>query len=216
MKFDPSIVQANIPSPLGNITLAATAQGLAGLWFEGQRHLPPELVTHQAAKPSFQSNLHRQFTDDATLAASPAALPSEGLERAEAVSSSPPIWPNAPDHPVLQQARQQLAEYFAGQRRHFELPLDLSGGTAFQQAVWQALLAVAPGGTVSYGEISQRIGKPGAVRAVGAAIGRNPVSIVVPCHRVLGADGSLTGYAGGLARKTALLRLEGALLEELV
>ncbi len=170
MKFDASIVQANIPSPLGNITLAATAQGLAGLWFEGQRHLPTELVS----------------------------------------------WPSAPNHPVIQQACEQLAEYFAGQRRHFELPLDLSGGTAFQQAVWQALLAVAPGGTVSYGEISQRIGKPSAVRAVGAAIGRNPVSIVVPCHRVLGADGSLTGYAGGLARKTALLQLEGALPEELV
>jgi len=107
-----------------------------------------------------------------------------------------------------------LAEYFAGQRRTFELPLDIAGGTAFQQVVWQALLGLLPGGTISYGDLSQRIGKPGAVRAVGAAIGRNPLSIIVPCHRVIGASGALTGYAGGLARKSALLRLEGALPEQ--
>ena len=91
------------------------------------------------------------------------------------------------------------------------LPLDLRGGTAFQQAVWRALLAIPRGQTLSYGALAQRIGKPAAVRAVGAAVGRNPASIVVPCHRVLGQGGALTGYAGGLARKTALLRLEGAL-----
>ncbi|MCX7257322.1 MAG: methylated-DNA--[protein]-cysteine S-methyltransferase [Polaromonas sp.] len=125
-------------------------------------------------------------------------------------------WPSVPEHPLLQQASAQLAEYFAGQRRQFELLLDFSSGTAFQQAVWQALRGVAPGGTVSYGEISERIDKPGAMRAVGAAIGRNPLSIVVPCHRVIGAGGALTGYAGGLARKSALLRLEGALSEQLV
>jgi methylated-DNA-[protein]-cysteine S-methyltransferase len=110
---------------------------------------------------------------------------------------------------VLKQATQQLMEYFAGTRTQFDLPLDLTGGTAFQQSVWQALLAIPQGATASYGQISSRIGKPAAVRAVGAAVGRNPVSIIVPCHRVMGADGSLTGYAGGLDRKTALLHLEG-------
>jgi methylated-DNA-[protein]-cysteine S-methyltransferase len=111
---------------------------------------------------------------------------------------------------------QQLALYFAGQRHDFDLPLDLSGGTEFQQAVWRALLTIPSGQTTSYGQISQSISNPMAVRAVGAAVGRNPISIIVPCHRVLGADGSLTGYAGGLDRKTALLRLEGALAENLL
>lgn len=119
-------------------------------------------------------------------------------------------WRRDPDHPVLRQAIEQLAAYFAGQRQRFELPLDLRMGTPFQQQVWHALLGIAPGATTSYGSLSASIGKPAAVRALGAAVGRNPLSIVVPCHRVLGTDGSLTGYAGGLERKTALLSLEGA------
>ncbi|MGE0347988.1 methylated-DNA--[protein]-cysteine S-methyltransferase [Hydrogenophaga sp.] len=122
------------------------------------------------------------------------------------------IWRRDSAHPVLRQAIEQLGQYFAGQRTRFELPLDLQGGTPFQQRVWQALLGIAPGATTSYGSLSAAIGSPAAVRALGAAVGRNPVSIVVPCHRVLGADGSLTGYAGGLERKTALLALEGAVL----
>ena len=118
-------------------------------------------------------------------------------------------WPVVTDHPVLQLAKTQLSEYFAGQRTTFELPLALDRGTDFQQTVWRALLSVPSGATVTYGELSQRVGKPAAVRAVGGAVGRNPLSIVVPCHRVLGANGALTGYAGGLERKTALLHLEG-------
>ena len=90
----------------------------------------------------------------------------------------------------------------------YKRQLDLSQGTAFQQQVWRGLLDIAAGDTLAYGALSQRIGKPAAVRAVGAAVGRNPISIIVPCHRVVGADGSLTGYAGGLDRKTALLQLE--------
>lgn len=120
-------------------------------------------------------------------------------------------WTCACDHPVLQQAQRQLTEYFAGQRASFELPLDLSTGTSFQQQVWQALLEIPRGATCSYGALSAAIGKPAAVRAVGGAVGHNPFSIVVPCHRVIGADGSLTGYAGGLERKTVLLQLEGVL-----
>ena len=117
-------------------------------------------------------------------------------------------WPEQPQHPVLKQAVQQLKQYLAGKRSSFDLPLDLQGGTAFQQSVWQALLAIPAGSTTSYGVIGTRIGRPKAVRAVGAAVGRNPIGIIVPCHRVLGADGSLTGYAGGLQRKQALLNLE--------
>jgi methylated-DNA-[protein]-cysteine S-methyltransferase len=173
MKFDTSIVQTRVPSPLGSIAIAATDKGLAGLWFtENQRYLPKELT-------------------------------------------GPAAWPEDADHPVLKQASQQLGEYFAGRRSHFDMPLDLSCGTAFQQSVWQALLAIPQGEVVSYGEVSRRIGKPAAVRAVGGAVGRNPVSIIVPCHRVMGTNGALTGYGGGLNRKTALLRLEGAWQESL-
>lgn len=173
MNFHSSIVHSVYESPLGRITLAATDRGLAGLWFEGQKHWPLQMTgSHD--------------------------------------------WPAHDGHPVLKLACLQLAGYFAGSRTAFDLPLDLSGGTAFQQAVWQVLLAIPSGGTASYGDVSRRAGTPAAVRAVGAAIGRNPVSIVVPCHRVIGAGGSLTGYAGGLHRKTALLTLEGALQETLI
>jgi methylated-DNA-[protein]-cysteine S-methyltransferase len=101
-----------------------------------------------------------------------------------------------------------LQEYFAGKRQRFDLPLDLDQGTAFQQQVWRGLLEIPCGSTMAYGSLGTRIGRAAAVRAVGAAVGRNPISIVVPCHRVVGANGSLTGYAGGLERKTALLQLE--------
>lgn len=108
----------------------------------------------------------------------------------------------------LPEAVRQLKEYFAGSRRGFELPLRLKG-TEFQQRVWNALTAIPYGATISYGELAKRIGNPNASRAVGLANGRNPISILVPCHRVIGADGSLTGYGGGLARKQWLLAHEG-------
>ncbi|MBE9538192.1 MAG: methylated-DNA--[protein]-cysteine S-methyltransferase [Proteobacteria bacterium] len=112
---------------------------------------------------------------------------------------------------VLEKCATQLTEYFAGERSHFDLPLD-AGGTEFQQAVWAALVAIPFGELRSYADIANSIGRPKAVRAVGAANGRNPIPIVVPCHRVIGSDGSLTGFAGGLPMKTKLLTLEGALL----
>ena len=161
MKFDPSIVKTTFDSTLGPMTVAATDKGLAGVWFDDQRHRPA-------------------FAD----------------------------WPERADHPVLKKAVLQLKQYLAGKRSDFDLPLDLRGGTAFQQSVWQALLKIPAGATSTYGVVSTRVGKPKAVRAVGAAVGRNPISIIVPCHRVMGADGSLTGYAGGLHRKQALLKLE--------
>jgi methylated-DNA-[protein]-cysteine S-methyltransferase len=108
----------------------------------------------------------------------------------------------------LAQALQQLDEYFAGKRREFDLPLRLNG-TAFQQRVWRELTEIPYGETWSYGQLAKRIDKPSASRAVGLANGRNPISILVPCHRVIGADGSLTGYGGGLARKQWLLAHEG-------
>ena len=144
---------------------AASAQGLSGVWFEGQRHGPSD--------ERLQS-----WTPDA----------SNGL---------------------LQNAAKQLLAYLEGQAHDFDLPLDLSAGTAFQQSVWQALLCIPSGHTQSYGDLARRLNKPKAVRAVGAAVGRNPVSIIVPCHRILGAGGQLTGYAGGLWRKQALLKREG-------
>lgn len=164
MKFDTQTVQTTFNSPLGPVIVAATDRGLAGVWFEGQRHLPDRTG-----------------------------------------------WRVDDRHPVLVRAVQQLTEYFAGARTVFDLPLDLHGGTAFQQSVWHALLRIPRGTTTSYGALSSGIGKPAAVRAVGAAVGRNPISVIVPCHRVLGSDGSLTGYAGGLDRKAALLELEAAL-----
>lgn len=123
-------------------------------------------------------------------------------------------WRHEPTHPVLAAAAKQLATYFLGQSVRFDLPLDFAAGTPFQQAVWHALLPTPAGATLSYGDLARQIGKPSAVRAVGAAVGRNPLSIVVPCHRVLGASGALTGYAGGLQRKTALLKMEGVLIPE--
>ncbi len=111
-------------------------------------------------------------------------------------------------HPLALQAGAQLDAYFAGELTHFELPLDLSSGTSFQQSVWRALLDVPHGLTISYGTLSARLNRPSAVRAVAGAVGRNPISVIVPCHRILGSTGAMTGYAGGLERKVALLELE--------
>lgn len=120
-----------------------------------------------------------------------------------------PLGPMAEDesHPVLAEAARQLGEYFAGARRAFDLPLAFRG-TDFQKQVWAALCAIPHGETRSYGDIARAIGRPSAVRAVGAANGRNPISIVAPCHRVIGTNGALTGFAGGLEAKRFLLRLE--------
>ena len=111
-------------------------------------------------------------------------------------------------YPVLVKTERQLKEYFAGTRKHFDLRLDVAG-TAFQRKVWNALLTIPFGETRSYGDIARQIGHPGAMRAVGAANGRNPVSIVAPCHRVIGSTGKLTGFGGGLDVKAQLLALEG-------
>lgn len=111
-------------------------------------------------------------------------------------------------HPILCETERQLREYFAGQRQQFDLPYD-TVGTEFQKKVWQALITIPFGETRSYRQIAEQIGHPKAVRAVGAANGKNPLSIVAPCHRVIGSNGKLTGFAGGLPVKAFLLELEG-------
>ena len=146
------------------------------------------------------------------------AIDERGLVHVDFVAGLRPL----PDMSDWRQDGEALApflaefrDYFAGRLQRFTLPL-AARGTAFQQAVWQALLGIAQGEVISYSEVGHRIGKPKAVRAVGGAVGHNPISIIVPCHRVMGSNGTLTGYGGGLERKTALLRLEGALEEKLL
>ncbi|MBK8975195.1 MAG: methylated-DNA--[protein]-cysteine S-methyltransferase [Planctomycetes bacterium] len=113
-----------------------------------------------------------------------------------------------PARPILLRARRQLDEYFAGRRRAFDLPLDPGCGTPFQRLVWRTLLTIPFAATISYGELAERVGRPNAQRAVGAANSRNPLPIVVPCHRVIGKDGRLVGFGGGLDAKQALIELE--------
>jgi len=120
-----------------------------------------------------------------------------------------PAWQRRHDLPGLHRAAAELAEYFAGERTCFALPL-APVGTPFQRDVWTAIANVPYGETIAYRELAARVGRPESIRAAGAATGRNPLSIIVPCHRIVGADGALTGYAGGLARKRALLALENA------
>ena len=117
-------------------------------------------------------------------------------------------WQHDQQHPLLRQAHQQWLAYLKGELKHFDLPLHYLWGTPFQQSVWTALQNIAYGQTTSYADIAHAVGSPSAFRAVGAAVGRNPLSVVIPCHRVMGTNGALTGYAGGLQRKQHLLQLE--------
>lgn len=135
------------------------------------------------------------------------ALTGLYLERQKYFPENAARWTESPRLPLFRNAIVQLHEYFAGTRIRFELPL-APDGTAFQRAVWSAIAAVPFGATISYGELARRCGRPSAVRAAGAATGRNPLTVVVPCHRIMGSGGALTGYAGGLDRKRALLELE--------
>jgi methylated-DNA-[protein]-cysteine S-methyltransferase len=133
----------------------------------------------------------------------------EFLER-PATDPSPPIpSPRDDAHPLLREAGNQLAAYFAGKLRQFDLPLEMKG-TDFQLRVWNLLIQIPYGQTRSYGDLARALGAPAAVRAVGAANGANPIAIVVPCHRVIGSNGTLTGYGGGLPLKRHLLELESS------
>jgi methylated-DNA-[protein]-cysteine S-methyltransferase len=117
-------------------------------------------------------------------------------------------WKRAHQHAPLRQAKRELSEYFDGKRTRFTVKL-APQGSPFQRSVWKAIAGVRFGQTIAYGELAERAGYPGSARAAGAATGRNPIGIIVPCHRIVGSNGSLTGYAGGLAKKRALLALEG-------
>ena len=128
----------------------------------------------------------------------------EGQRHAPAISRD---WREDPSHAPLAECARQLADYFDGKRQCFELPL-APDGTEFQRRVWREIARIPYGKTLTYAELATRTGAPGAARAAGAATGRNPLAIVVPCHRVVGTNGSLTGYAGGLERKTRLLEIE--------
>lgn len=132
----------------------------------------------------------------------------EGLTAIDFPGGGPPLVP-AGDTPILREAAEQLTAWFGGERTRFDLPLR-AAGTPFQRQVWEALCAIPYGQTCSYGDIAKQIGSPAAVRAVGTANGRNPLPIVVPCHRVIGANGTLTGYAGGLSIKRWLLAHEAS------
>jgi len=157
----PSIHFTTHASPLGDLTLVATDEGLCGLYFKGHKPAPKR----------------------------------EGWKRGES--------------PHLDAARVWLDACFAGEKPRKLPPLTFVGGTPFQRRVWEALREIPRGKTTTYAALATAIGSPKAVRAVGAAVGRNPLSILIPCHRVVGRDGTLTGYAGGLTRKKQLLALEG-------
>ncbi len=131
----------------------------------------------------------------------------EGQKYEQAPADS---WVCNPENTILKKTVEQINQYFAGESLNFTLTTEPEG-TDFQKLVWDALCSIPSGQTVTYGELAHQLGKPSAVRAVSAAIGKNPISIVIPCHRVIGANGSLTGYAGGLNRKQSLLALEGAI-----
>jgi len=163
-------------------------------------------------KPHLYSTTHQTPVGDLTLIASDQGLrailwPKESARRA-GIANRPR---RGPDHRILKQTAAQLDEYFAGTRRSFDIPLDLEG-TRFQVAAWRALTSIPFGGTTSYGQQAAALGIPTAARALGAANRANPVCIVLPCHRVIGADGSLTGFAGGLPTKQWLLDHEARVL----
>ena len=141
------------------------------------------------------------------IAASDGRLCALHLESDRYFMSIPTDWVHAPAEPILRQTQQELAAYFAGSLSAFSVPIAVEG-TAFQEQVWQALEQIPPGQTTSYAKIARQIGKPKAVRAVGTAVGRNPICIVIPCHRVLTSSGELGGYVAGLDRKKYLLNLE--------
>jgi methylated-DNA-[protein]-cysteine S-methyltransferase len=143
--------------------------------------------------------------------------PGEGLsgvyfDDQKYVAKVAPQWQRDGSHATLRQAKRELAEYFGGERKRFEVAF-APEGTPFQRSVWKAISTVGFGQTITYAELAKRAGCPGSARAAGAATGRNPIGIIVPCHRILGSDGSLTGYAGGLDRKRALLALESVIAE---
>jgi methylated-DNA-[protein]-cysteine S-methyltransferase len=173
---------SRVTTPIGELTLAASETALTGVYFPSSRHGPPPIIPP----------LHEGERG-------PGGEVRRGAEASGAANE------------ILSRARQQLAEYFARARMTFDLPL-AAAGTDFEHSVWDYLRTIPFGATTSYGEIARRLGDARNARAVGAANGKNPIPIIVPCHRVIGANGDLTGFGGGIERKRWLLEHEGALL----
>lgn len=178
-----------VDSPIGSLTLVASERGLQKVLLPGETGAATEPAAAPAGTAGRENSDHAQ----------PAGEAGSGEEAGQGQQAEA----------ILADARRQLGEYFAGERRSFDLPLDLSG-TEFQLQAWQALAGVGYGTTAAYGEQAERMGRAGAARAVGRANGANPLPIVLPCHRIVGADGSLTGYGGGLHVKQQLLAHEQA------
>jgi len=174
---------SRLTTPIGELTLTATETALTGVYFPNSRHGPPPIV------PPLHDVERGPGGEDRRRAAADVGPASE----------------------ILSRARQQLAEYFARARMTFDLPL-AAEGTEFEHRVWDCLRTIPFGATTSYGEIARKLGDARNARAVGTANGKNPIPIIVPCHRVIGANGDLTGFGGGIERKRWLLEHEGALL----
>ena len=189
-------------SPLGRLLLASTDKNLIGCWFMGAKHFPP--VSEERVRQA-------PFLSMPGIAAESCDCGCKGPRHAEDLQKiRQKKFPPAPPA-VLLGAVMELGAYFQGTRTIFSLPMDPIG-TPFQKNVWDYLRGIPIGESRTYAEAARALGRENAVRAVGAAVGRNPLSIFIPCHRMLGSNGSLTGYAGGLARKKALLELEGVRL----
>ena len=224
------------PSPLGELTLVASVTGLTAVYFPTSRHVPPLHVVERGTggeddvpvaereaggkaevvkkEPGGKAHVvERETGGEAKVVEREAG--GEVSEAQVLIQRAGTGWVkddgSGPAAAVLARAREQLNEYFARTRTTFDLPLD-PAGSAFERRVWDALRAIPYGSTVSYGELARRLGDPRATRAVGAANGKNPIPIIVPCHRVVGARGELTGFGGGLDRKRWLLEHEGAAL----
>ena len=191
------------PSPLGEMILSSDGEALTGLWFKDQKHLPDWLCDVE------------RLTWDAGvgIGARAGAGTGTGAETDAGLLRDPSRSISDRPVPVLDEAVRWLDSYFAGREPGFTPLLRPYKSSPFRQKVWDALREIPYGETRTYGEIAEKIGCRHSAQAVGNAVGHNPISLIIPCHRVLGKDGSLTGYAGGLERKAWLLRLEGSLPE---
>jgi methylated-DNA-[protein]-cysteine S-methyltransferase len=205
---DPST--ATMMSPIGELVLTACDEGLLEVRLPASGSPLPRAAARGSDVMTGPGNdVMTGPGNDVATELGAAGVPSNPapIGDVEPAFVSPPQEPRLSADAVLAAARRQLTEYFAGRRRTFVLPLSVAG-TEFERRVWEALSGVAYGATVTYGQLARSIGKPGAARAVGAALGRNPLAVVVPCHRVVATGGGLGGFAGGLARKRLLLEGE--------
>lgn len=198
----------HIATPLGRMTLTASEQAIVGLSFGSEIPVGAELI---AGGAELRADGGVMYTGEAALRTDGNATCAAGAVCAAGkpgrATGEPGCAAGSEIPPLLRRAAEELGEYLAGRRRDFTLPLDPSGSD-FQRQVWQALRSIPYGQTRTYGQIAEQIGRRRAARAVGMANNRNPIAILIPCHRVIGSDGSMTGYAAGIAIKERLLALE--------